>query len=81
MYQDGVRYLERVTAQLAADSDKLCTLATRENAPIEITQALLVASWSLRSAKFALQLAAKPNESNGTLGPSPSSNTATGGNG
>jgi len=79
MYQDGIRYLERVTARLAADSDKLVTLASRENAPLEVTQALLVASWSLRSAKFALQLAAKPNESNGTLGPSPSSESATGG--
>jgi len=79
MYQEGIRYLERVTAQLSADSDKLVTLASRENAPLEVTQALLVASWSLRSAKFALQLAAKPNESNGTLGPSPSSESATGG--
>jgi len=79
MYQEGIRYLERAAAKLSADSDKLCTLASRENAPIEITQALLVASWSLRSAKFALQLAAKPNESNGTLGPSPSSESATGG--
>lgn len=81
MYQDGIRYLERGVGDLSADSDKLCALASRENAPIEITQALLVASWSLRSAKYALQLAAKPNESNGTLGPSPSSNTAAGGNG
>jgi hypothetical protein len=79
MYEEGIDHLAGRVSLASGDSDKLCRLAYREGAPLEVTQALLVASWSLRSAKIALQLAAKQYESNGTLGPSPSSSAATGG--
>jgi len=79
MYQEGINSLSLRVQTVGTDSDRLCDLASREGAPIEVTQALLVASWSLRSAKFALQLARKQIEQAGTLGPSPSSKAATGG--
>jgi hypothetical protein len=79
MFKSDLSLTAARVANLSADCDKLCTHATRESEPMEVTQALLAASWSLRVAYFALKLASKHNESNGTLGPSPSSRSATGG--
>lgn len=79
MYQEGIRLIATRASNLVVDCDRLSTLATRDGATIEVTRSLLAASWSVRAANFALQLAIKQMESNGTLGPSPSSRSATGG--
>lgn len=58
---DG-KYIGVVAAMAEAtreDADTLCKEAADKNAPLQVTQALLAASWSLRSASFALRLAAQ----------------------
>lgn len=71
---------EKVKDALSA-IDSLCTISASNHEPLEVTQALLAASWSLRAATFALSLAASAKAAQPTLGPSPSSKAATGGTG
>ena len=77
---DIVRLTQKVN-EAKEECDRLCAIAYKGGNNIEVSQALLATSWSLRAAHFALLLASNRSSEHVPLGPSPSSRSATGGTG
>lgn len=79
MYMSDLEILAAKVDQARALCDGYATGSTRSGQCIEVTQALLAASWALRAATFTLRVAVKEVEKNGNPRTVPSSNAATGG--